>query len=143
MTYEETVRAYVSLIRRFLAEEIDGELFADGFLVARRREGDRQDQISQSWPRRFDLELKEAVLRGAITGEEFERRYKELWGPEVFGEFAEAVGKIFSGVVEYSPDPEVRRLLMEGYDEAGLRSYVQEVVSESNELRKLLHNLDT
>src|SRR3990172_6850308 len=71
---------YISLMRRFVSSEIDGKTFQSKFFEMRRRDVNRDEELKKSWPQPYDEQLLSAYRRGDITGEEFHKKWQELWG---------------------------------------------------------------
>ena len=71
---------YVELMRKFIAYELDGRMFREDFMSKRRRDLERDDEIAKGWPERYDLKLRQDVVDGKISTEEFSQRWYALWG---------------------------------------------------------------
>jgi hypothetical protein len=106
VSYAANELLYLNLIRELLCAKLDGETFCGAFM--RQWKADRDEQIakSESWPERYDLQLIEAYQRGALTAEEFHRKWAELWGYTEYDSLCEMLDRVFTVCDCFAPAPE-------------------------------------
>jgi hypothetical protein len=97
-------RDYMELMKRFLLSEIDGRTFQTTFLDMWRSDRDASYARVQTWPKRYDIELMDARLRGDLNPEEFSVRWQKLWGYEPT-RWLEIQDALFRDVDRFEPDP--------------------------------------
>lgn len=121
-------KRYLELIRRFLNSEISGAEFTGAYSKTCRQDRDETYAQAGSWPERFDFQLKTALERGEISGEDFSCKWAELWGYADDVPFTQMKDKVFTACVSFVPDPDIRDQPYE-YDEEQLRAYVKETLA--------------
>ena len=122
MSYVANEKQYLELIRQFLNSKVDGETFCTKFSSLWRVDRDEEWSKVETWSERHDLQLTEAFNRGDITGEEFQQKWRELFGSESYADLASMTDRIFTAcdVFQVEPDTEYE------IDETELRREVAE-----------------
>lgn len=95
---------YLTLMKRFLKGDIDGKSFQKTFLDMWRSDRDASYARAEKWPKRYDIELLDARLRGELSADEFSKRWRELWGYEPT-RWLEISESLFRDVDRFEPDP--------------------------------------
>ena len=135
---EANKQEYLTLMKRFLNSEIDGKTFQVMFLGMWRRDRDESYSKAESWPKRYDIDLMETRLRGEMTGEEFSKRWRDLWGYEPT-RWLEIQDRLFRDVDRFEPDKSAYEASKQDPDpynaayyitEEELREKVKEYLSE-------------
>jgi hypothetical protein len=138
---EANKQEYLKLMKLFLKSEIDGRSFQSMFLEMWRRDRDESYSKVKSWSRRYDRDLMERRLRGEITGEEFSKRWHDLWGYEPT-RWLEIQDRLFRDVDRFEPDKTVYKTPKQDPDpynaayyitEEELREKVKEYLSDLDE----------
>jgi hypothetical protein len=80
MIVEPSRLEYVTLIRKYLNNEIDENTYGAEFQNLQARHKVLEDEKTASWPVRYDRQISKDYLDGKISQEERNRRWKQLWG---------------------------------------------------------------
>ena len=126
MSFVGNEKHYLELIRQLLDKEIDGETFCSKFEPSWMADRNEEYAISDTWPERYDLQLIESYRQGAISSEEFERKWVELWGYGGYRNLVEMLGCIFTACDVFFPVPEREYEI----DESQLRIEVEARLTE-------------
>ena len=97
---------YAGLCRAFLRGDLAPADFQDRYLVLWRRDRDATYAQAEAWPERYDIILQRQLSAGEITGDEFSRRWYELWG--VSAEEVprlQQIDQLMTAVNEFDSDP--------------------------------------
>lgn len=110
MSYAANRERYGQLVGDFLSGRVDGPTFERAFFVLWRADRDEEHARKRAWAEPYDLQLQSALRQGSITGEEFGRRWGDLWGYPSPDEWAwrEALDEIFSACDAFVADPALR-----------------------------------
>ena len=110
MSYATNRERYGQLVRDFLSGRVDGPTFEQAFLALWRADRDEEYARKRDWAEPYDLQLQSALRQGSITGEEFSRRWRDLWGYQSPDDLAwrEALDEIFSACDAFVADPALR-----------------------------------
>jgi hypothetical protein len=130
---------YLDLVDRYLAGQIPAPLLQSGVIGLKRAELLECDSLRKNWGRRLDLELIELEGTGAITGSEFERRWKALWGYTDSEVQAKSLTSRMFVCIDYWCNNEDGSAPKSSADEQSLRSELEGLASA---LRKALNKPD-
>lgn len=126
---------YLALVHELLSESISGEGFSKAFLAERTRDLHKEDELVKQWPRRYDLELAEALKAGRLSAEEFSAQWHALWNYPKDSPFITFFEKLFWVIEDYEPDLELYETGGSQYDtwfhdEDELRRRVADLLGE-------------
>ena len=80
MSYLENQDKYFKLFFDYYNLAISAVDFERNFSTLWDADRDEIYEQCNKWERRFDIELQEKLIAGKISGEEFSKRWNELWG---------------------------------------------------------------
>lgn len=130
MAHKTNRKVFFALVFDFLDSEIPARRFVPRFMRLWKKQRDEQWALKSTWSEPFDEQLQAGFLARTISGEEFSKRWHELWGHRTEHDvrFQEFLDTTFTACDVYRDDPRDRREDF-GYDEDQLRSSVAESLS--------------
>ena len=127
MEHEKRNQRILHLLIRFISEETRATRFVSNFVKLWKETRDSRAAIRKSWQQPLDEQLQAAFLKEDISKEDFESRWRELWGirSKREREFLEMIDRIFTACDVFRKEPELEFEL----NEAQLRAIVAEALS--------------
>ncbi|MGL6196578.1 MAG: hypothetical protein ACRC2T_17325, partial [Thermoguttaceae bacterium] len=105
MSFQANQAVYMQMMSEFCDGMIRPMEFVDKYFALWHKDIDEDYKITQSWDRRYDIDLQEQFKRGEINGEEFSKKYRELHGyTELEWEIQSYIGRTFTACDCYWED---------------------------------------
>jgi hypothetical protein len=133
MSYATNRQEYLELIQDLVKRRLSGPDFVQRFGVLWRSDRDEELAIASTWPRRYDIELAEALARGDMGADEFAAKWEELWGYEGESAYRQMLDRIFSACSAFVDDPALAVDPEREYDEEELCAHVAAVLQRVND----------
>ena len=101
---------YLRILQDFVSGLLSFSDFEAELLSLWQKDRDKERQITESWDRRYDLDLQRELQNGNISREEYFAKSDDLWGNdgEKDREFATILSSVFVNVDIFCPDEELR-----------------------------------
>jgi hypothetical protein len=97
MSYYDNIPTYHKLINQFCRREISAELFDKKFCELWMNDRDDEYNKIKSWSYRYDIELQEDLSKGNISTEEFDIKWRNIWGlTDTMSKIQEVLNRIFT-----------------------------------------------
>ncbi len=128
------------MIARYLHDEIEEKTYGAAFQELVRRHMALEHEKKASWPERYDVKIEQAYLKGTITQDQFNQKWRELWGEKPKWHDIVYLDLVYLGDRRPGSE-EILQAFQNDSDEYN-RTYFLTEVQLKDELRKYLEQLE-